>query len=116
MNQDKPNQLQLTDEQLARIERSKARREGAKISPEWGFVARFGKFYGWQGVMAILNNEIDLETAIMLMRGADSVRASEVIDFANASYIAGIASRSKKGSSIMKKGLKNYIQDAKAVG
>lgn len=113
MNQAKPNHLQLTAEELARVERARARSEGQHISPEWAFVARFGKFYGWQGVIAILNNEIDLETAIMLMRGAEKVHASDVIDLANASYIAGIASRSKKGSQVMKKGLDGYIKDAR---
>ncbi len=113
MKPEKPNQLQLSPEDLAKVERTKARVEGDKVSPEMMFVSRFGKHYGWDGVKAIMENKIDLDTAIALSRGAEKVEASKVIDYANATYVAMIASRSKKGNQVMKKGLDSYIKIAR---
>lgn len=113
MNQAKPNHLKLTAEELARVERVKAKSQSTRVNSEWAFVGRFGRYFGWSGVKAIMNNEIDIETASMVLKGAEAAYASDVVDLANASYIANIASRSKKGSQIMKKGLDSYIKNSK---
>lgn len=106
--------LELTPEELAKVQRSKQSREPLNIAPEELFVAEFGYYYGWGGVQAILNNEIDMETASGLLRGAQKVWYSKMIDHTNSSYIATVAGQSgKKGGQVMKKGLGEYIKQAK---
>lgn len=107
------SQLQLTPEEQAKVERLKANQEATSVSPEWMFVARFGYFYGYEGIKAIMDNQIDFEIAQTLLRGAEKMEARGVVDTANAVYIANIASRSKKGSQLLKKGLAGYVKESK---
>lgn len=106
--------LELTPDELAKVQRARANTEPVKVAPEELFIAEFGYYYGWGGVDAILNNKIDMETASGLLRGAQKVWYSKMIDHTNSTYIATVAGQSgKKGGQVMKKGLGEYIKQAK---
>lgn len=108
-----PKRLVLSAEDEAKVSRARARLESAKISPEWHFVGRFGYYFGWNGAQAIMNNEIDFDVAQTMIRSAEKIRSAEVIDMANAMYVASVASNSKKGAKIMKQGLAGYVKNSK---
>lgn len=96
-----PKYLELTPEDLKKVQVSKRRRDSAavEVDQEWYFVAAFGKHFGWGGVQAIMNNEIDLETANVLMAGAIKVDHKRMYDSARASFMAFGAANSKKPSA-----------------
>lgn len=103
--------LQLTPEEQAKVDKLRRRREALNIDPEWQFLAEFGYYYGYEGIRAIRNNEIPLEEAQALLLAAHKRWNRKVIDIANATYVASAAAQSKKGKSIMKKGLENYTRN-----
>lgn len=76
-------------------------------------ISEFGYYYGWEGVKAILENEIDLETVTVLLQGSRKVWYSKVIDTAVANRVAFVAAQSKKGNTVMKKGLEKFIKELK---
>jgi hypothetical protein len=92
--------LGLTDEELKQAAAAKQRYEGQQIpvDPEWYFIAKFGKHYGWDGIMAILNNEINMETATMLYVAAEKVEAGGMLANAQASFIGAAAANGKNPS------------------
>ncbi len=77
-----PKYLEISPQDLEKVNKSRSQAEGLKVDAEQLFIAEFGKHYGWSGVMAILNNEIDSETATWLLQGARKVDAHT--DFRNA--------------------------------
>lgn len=111
----KPAPLQLTPQQLAKVAASKARHEGSslKIDGEDMFVAEFGYYYGWNGVMAILNNHISYKDAVTLLVGARKVWAGKVIDSAVATAVGEAMSKSKNPGETLRKGMKSYLKEAK---
>lgn len=97
MNPSSQSQLSkhsFTEQEIEQVKAFRAKVEGEKpkpVDPVWQFVAEFGYYYGWGGAWAILNNEIDLDTANAMMDGARTVWSEKVIDHALASR-AGFAS------------------------
>ena len=110
----KSPKLTLTPEELEKVSKAKARHKGAEVDSNWLFVAEFGYYYGWQGVQAILNNEITMDQANVLMQGAIKVWYGKLVQQAETTHIAMVASRSKKGKEILKKGLENFRKNMKA--
>lgn len=113
--QAQPKRLELTPQELERVLRRKRQSEPIKVSPEELMVAEFGYYFGWEAMVAILNNEISLEDAGVLLAGARKVWSAKVVDLASVIYTASAASQSgKKAKSVMNKGLKEFIKQAKA--
>jgi len=110
----KLNEIKLTPEQQERVDRARKRHEATKVEPEWALLAKAGVYFGWGAIVDSLNNMITLEQLTALVNGADKKHASDVIDMANAVYIGSGAAQSKKGDSIMKQGLKEYMKVAKS--
>lgn len=110
-----PKTLELTPQQLAKIAQTKAKREGSNLSIEHEdlFVAEFGYYFGWQGVEAILNNQVSYADARTLIIGARKVWADKVIDSAIFTAIGNAMSRSKDPNATLKKGLKSYYEGIK---
>lgn len=107
-------EIQLPKQLQQKLAEQQARKQSSKIDEEWLFVARFGKHYGWQGVKAILDNEISLETAKALLEGGDKVDAARTIDSAVGTQVATASVNAKKGQahSVFKKGMKHFIKKA----
>lgn len=107
-------EIKLPPQLQQKLEQAQKRNEATQIDEEWAFIARFGKHYGWGGVKAILNNEITLETAIVLLEGADKVHASGVIDSAVGTQVATASVNAKKGQAhtVFKKGMRHFIKKA----
>lgn len=115
-NQQPPTQprvLQLSDEEMARIKQAKAKHEKTKVTPEWQFIAEFGYFFGWEGVAAIMANQIDFDQAQQLIQGARKVWYTKVIDQAVATQAAVASAQSKKPAQVMKKGLKPFMDEVR---
>ncbi len=111
---EQPKRLELTAEELAKVQRSRQSREPLNVAPEELFIAEFGYYYGWGGVQAILNNDIDMATASGLLRGAQKVWYNKVVEQSYATYTSNVAGQSgKKGNQIMKKGLAEFIKQSK---
>lgn len=111
----KPKRLELTTDELAKISQRKRRDEKIKVSPEELFIAEFGYYYGWNGMLAILNNEITMDDANILLTGARKVWNAHMIDTASIMFTASAAAQSgKKAKQVMSKGLKDFIKQAKA--
>lgn len=92
--------LEINPEDLAKVQATRLRHEESKveIDREWYFVAAFGKHFGWGGIRAILDNEIDLDTANVLMSAASKIDMGHMYDDARSSFIAFGAVNSKKPS------------------
>lgn len=108
-----PKVLQLTPEQAQKIARAKLRRVKTILDPEWFFVAEFGHYFGWDGVQSILDDEIDLETANLLLTGARKVRYQHLVDDAVATQVAIASANSKKPKQTFNKGMSEFVKAGK---
>jgi hypothetical protein len=106
----KSKYLELSEEDLAKVSKRRQETESVAIDSEQLFVAEFGKHYGWAGVMAILNNEIDPQTAVWLLQAARKVDARYMYESAQATFIGAGAAQSKKPSQTFKKATKDIVK------
>jgi hypothetical protein len=106
--------LQISPEDLAKIQERKANDEKLKVDPEWLALAEFGYYYGWDAIQAVLSNEIDGETLVMLLQGARKLEARRFYDNAKASFIGGASANSKKPSQTFTKAVKGIEKSMKA--
>lgn len=116
MSKKPKNYLPVSQEELDRIAEYRKKQEGSavKIDPEQLFIAEFGKHYGWAGVMAILNNEIDGSTATWLMQGARKVEAGQLFNDAKATMLGTVSANSKNPVVTFNKVTKNIREESKA--
>jgi hypothetical protein len=98
-------QFKLTPQQAAKVAAKKKRHESIKLDSEWFFVSEFG-------VMAILNNEIDLETANLLLLGARKVRYKNLVDTTVSMQVGVASAMSKKPKEVFKKGTASFVKEA----
>lgn len=108
----KARRLEIRPEDLKRVQQARERAESVKVDDEWKMVAEFGYYFGYTGISAILNDDIDLEVAQKLLAGARKVHFSHVVDASIATQVAVASTKSKHPSSVMQKGLKNFIKEA----
>lgn len=106
-------EIQLTPDELEKVNRLRRQQESEKVDPEWYFIAEFGDFYGWGGVQAILHNEIDIYTAEALLKASRSVEAKKRYQRAEDTFIATASAKAKKPSQVFKQmtnGLKKLMK------
>lgn len=101
-NQYKRLEIRPEHQEWLEKRREQAQQE-IKVEPEQFFIAKFGKHFGWPGVMAILNNEIDGQTAAYLMAGADKVDLQAQYKQAESMYIGSGSTKSKQPAVTFKK-------------
>lgn len=106
--------LELTPEDLEKVNRSRAKRESTQIDEEQLFIAEFGKHFGWGGVAAILNNEIDSQTAVWLTLAARKIDKRGIFNQAQAVFAGVASSKAKKPSAAFKKVAAKILSEAKA--
>lgn len=106
--------LELSQDELDKVAKSRARNESTKVDENWLFIAEFGYYYGWDGVQAILENEIGMDVANILLAGARKVWNGHLYDHATASLIGAASARSKKPNQTFKKATRDIIKNAKA--
>ena len=105
--------LEIPAEDLERVRRARERAEGAKIDDEWRIVSEFGYYYGYAGIRAILDDEIDIDTVNYLLIGARKTWYSQVIDNGVANHVAVASVKQKNPASAMRKGMANFMKEAK---
>jgi hypothetical protein len=117
----KPNQptnslLQLSPEDLKKITKAREKAEGTRnaidVDPETYFIAEFGFYFGFEGMMAIINNEIDLELASALLAGAHKVWYANLSDLGYVQFMAAHSAASTKPSENFKKAMKVFHKAA----
>lgn len=118
MNQPKPKAkpfLQFTAEEEAKVKQLRARQDEKtiKIDPEQYTLAEFGIYYGWSGIKAVLNNEIDGETMAYLIAGGRKVHSRMVYDQSLASFIGAASSKGKKPVTLFNKLTKNILKNSR---
>lgn len=74
--EDRKKALELYELRMAKTERSSEN----KVSSEIYLVAEFGYYFGWNAIEAIRNNEINLEEAFALIRGARKVWYQKLVE------------------------------------
>jgi len=77
-------------------------------------IAEFGKYYGWGGVSAILNNEINSETMAWLLVAARKISKITEYNNAKSSFIGSVSSQSKSPSKTFNELTSDLIRSAKA--
>lgn len=103
--------LDIKPEDLEKITRKRSKEEKIRVEPEHLFVAEFGKHYGWGGVNAVLNNEIDGDTASWLLQAARKVDARYSYDNAKSVLIGSASAQSKKPSQTFKKAMSDTVKE-----
>ena len=95
--------------------RVEGREDSVSVSPEIYLTAEFGYYFGWAGVIAILNNEITLDKAFVLLEGARKVWYHKLIEQASAnrtSISSALASSKAKASKAFEDGMRPYRKGA----
>jgi hypothetical protein len=114
-DQSHKNYLELSPEDLEKVNQARAKHEsGVKIDDEQLFIAEFGKHYGFEGIRAILNDEIDGQTATWLLVAARKVDHRRLYDNARATFIGAGSVQSKKPADTFASLTKNLIKEMKA--
>lgn len=106
--------LELSQDELNKVAVARAKNEATKVDENWLFIAEFGFYFGWDGVRAILNNEITMDVANILLTGARKVWSGHLYDHATASFIGSISSQTKKPSQTFKKATRDMLKQARA--
>lgn len=110
----KPKKYKPTPEELAKVARLKGEVEAKYVSPEWRMLAEFGYYYGWEAVMSVMTNEIDIDTFNNLLAGARKVWAGQIVDMGQMTFTAHAAAQSKNPQRVMNDGLKQFYNESKA--
>lgn len=107
--------LEISEADLAKIQRRKAIADKGKVSQSWLFLAEFGYYFGWEGIQAIRNDkDFTMDEAVMLVRGARKVWASKVYDSATASFIGAASAQAKKPVQAFKKATADIVKNSRA--
>lgn len=101
-----PRRLELKPEDLAKVAKARGLDQKATVDPEWRTIAEFGTFFGFDAVMAVLNNEISGDEMTELILGARAVQQDKNRDTAQATFIASVSSQSKKPQETFNKLIK----------
>jgi hypothetical protein len=70
--------------------------------------------YGYEGIRAILNNEIDSDTAVWLLLAGRKMESLNQYKRTQAAFIGAAASKAKKPSSAFKKSTDKMLKNSKA--
>ncbi len=105
-----PRRLELTPEDLAKVATARGLDQKASIDPEWRAIAEFGTFYGFDAVMAVLNNEISADEMTQLILGARDVQREKNRDTAQAVFVASVSAQSKKPQETFNKLIKQVYK------
>lgn len=110
----KPKYLELSPEDLEKVNRNRAKREAVQVDEEQLLIAEFGTLYGYEGIRAILNNEIDSDTVIWLLLAGRKMEHMAQFKRSQAAFIGAAASKAKKPSQAFKKATEKLLKNAKA--
>ena len=98
----KRNTLKISEAEMKKVQLLRNGKNKSTVEPEWLFISKFGKHFGWGGIMAILKNEISMETANSLMAGADKIDAIHEYAAAQDVFIGAGSAASKTPSKTFK--------------
>jgi len=106
-----PRLPELTPEQLAKVNKLKGMDSSTdvEVSPEMYFLAEFGKFFGWEGIVAIETGVIPISKAIDLVAASKKVWYSYLYEESLANFYAN------KDAKSFNKGMKTFINKSKVV-
>lgn len=101
----------LTEEDLAKVEKLKGTDSSTQVdvSPELYFLAEFGKFYGWEGIVALETGVISVEKAVDLVVASKKVWYAYLYEESVAAFYA------TKDAKAFNKGMKTFVNKSKVV-
>lgn len=76
-------------------------------------IARFGRYFGYSGVEAILNNEIDSDTMFWLLESGERLEEIDRYENAKMTFYANIASKAKDPVKAFKSLMKDQTNKLK---
>lgn len=102
-------------EDLAKINAHKASTEGAlKVDQEWLLLAEFAREYGWNAYLDAKTDKITAAEMLTLVEASRKLRARDMFENAQTSFIGGASSQSgKKATSVFKSMTKAIIKRTK---
>lgn len=87
--------LNLTPEEIAKYKLRELESNSEDIPNENLVISRFGMYFGFEAVIAVLNNEIDTDTMFWLMEGAERVEEINRYENTKMALYANLASKAK---------------------
>ena len=91
---------------------------GVKVNPQIYLTAEFGYYFGWRGVQAVRNDEIDFNEMFALLEGARKVWYKKLEEQSQVIATAIGASMAKKGEGqrVYREGMRKIIERGKIDG
>lgn len=103
---------ELTKEEKAKL--GKVLQTNSNVDPEWMIIAEFGGYFGYDGIRAIMNNEIDLDVVEVLVESKRKIWDKQMLDIAEATLASAAAAQSgKKAGSVFQSLTKRFIKGMK---
>lgn len=115
----KPKQIrnlldELGSEDLAKIKAHRVETEGAMpVDTEWLIMAEWLRLAGWEGYMAVKNDEISLAEVLTLIEANRKLEARRIFEDMQASFVGAVSAQTKKPTSTFKSLTKNIIKQTK---
>lgn len=106
-----PKPITFTPEELAKAKAAKAKAQELKVEPEYFIMAEFGYYFGYDGIRAIVNNELELAQVNQLSMASRKIWRRQQADIAEAMFIAAASAKAKKPSTAFKKAV-SFIRKA----
>ena len=114
MKDQKP--LSFTPEEVARLKaRTIDAEEKSNLTPENLMVAEFGILYGYEGVRAVLNDEIGMSTMLWLLEAGRRVKSIDRYNDTQARFIASVSAQSKDPVKTIKSLTGNMKKEADGI-
>ena len=111
-NQQTNGLLNLSPEELEKVTKAREKAEGKRdadnVDPETYLISEFGYYFGFEGIKSLLNNEIDLETAVVLLAGARKVWYAQLSEMGNVQFISAQAAASTKPGQNFQKAMRPF--------
>lgn len=103
---------ELTQEEKARL--GKVLNTNSNVDPEWLIIAEFGGYYGYDGILAIINNEIDRDVVEVLVEAQRKIWDKRMLDVAEATLASAAAAQSgKKAGSVFQQLTRRFTRGMK---
>jgi hypothetical protein len=107
--------LEIKPEDQAKVDALKARQANKlKVEEEHLAIAEFGMMYGWDAVMAVLNNTIDGETFMWLLEAGRRIKNKALYDDSRAVLVGTSSANAKRPGTAFKKATKDLVKAMKA--
>jgi hypothetical protein len=111
MDKSRVKTLSASPELTKRLQERAKQREQNALDEEWVAIAEFGMYFGWDGVQAVLKDEITSAEMEVLLKSARKIVTRDVYKQAESTFIAMISANQKDAVSAFKQNTKSYLKE-----